>query len=166
MGSWDEYKKTYRTDTDIFDCARTRDFKQLVNILSQNPNIDLDEKNHRGYSALMLAVYNGEKDCCEALLRYGADVNSTDLTGNTVLMASAFKGDIETIKLLLEFGANATQQNQTKMNARDWALMFGRTEIVSHFDQILPNTIHSSWLKNIIRFAKLSFAVALTKIKS
>lgn len=165
MRNWNDYKTTYRSESDIFDFARLGDFRGLVNILSQNADIDLDAKNHRGYSPLMLAVYNGERDFCEALLRTGADVNSMDFMENTVLMASAFKGNLDITKLLLQFGAATTNRNQTHMNVRDWALMFGRTEIVQYLDNTFPNLVASSKFKNCIRFIKLSFLMLRPRIK-
>ena len=165
MRNWNDYKKTYRTKSDIFDFARVGDLRGFANLLSQNAKLDLDAKNQRGYSALMLAVYNGEQDFCEALLRGGADVNSRDFLGNTVLMASAFKGNLNILKLLLHFGAITTHQNKSKMNARDWALMFGRTEIIQHLDSNFPNTVTSSKIKSILRFIRLGFIMLRTKMK-
>ncbi|UGA56578.1 ankyrin repeat domain-containing protein [Vibrio sp. VB16] len=166
MRNWNDYKTTYRSESDIFDFARVGDFRGLVNILSQHTEIDLDAKNNRGYSPLMLAVYNGERDFCEALLRSGADVNSMDFMKNTVLMASAFKGNVEIIKLLLQFGAITTNRNKTNMNVRDWALMFGRTEVVQYLDNTLPTLVSASKIKNFIRFIGLSFLMLKPRIQS
>ncbi|MDG3085899.1 ankyrin repeat domain-containing protein [Vibrio hannami] len=157
MASWKEYKKTYRNEPELYDFARSGDFVGLVGLLSDDRSIDLDAKNHRGYSALMLGVYNGEKDCCEALLRCGADVNSTDSIGNTVLMAASFKGDLSIVELLLRFGADTNRTNQANMNARDWAVMYGRSVVVDHYDQYFPEVESASRSKSIIRFIKLSF---------
>ncbi|MDB1124362.1 ankyrin repeat domain-containing protein [Vibrio algarum] len=166
MSKWKNYKKTYRNEPDIYDFARLGDFRGLADTLSLNSNLNLDAKNHRGYSPLMLAVYNGHRDFCEALLRSGADVNSTDLMGNTVLMASAFKGNVDIIELLLQFGAITTHKNQANMNVRDWAVMFGRTEAVQYLDNTTPNVVASSKIKNILRFIRLSFIMIKKKTKN
>lgn len=166
MTTWNNYKKTYRTESDIFDFARIGDLRGFANIVSENPNLDLDAKNQKGYSALMLAVYNGEQLFCEALLRGGADVNSRDSIGNTVLMACAFKGNLKLLKLLLHFGAITTYENRTKMNVRDWAKMFKRTEIIQYLDNTFPDVIDTSKFKSIIKFLKLTFIMLKTKMKS
>lgn len=166
MTNWNDYKQTYRTESDIFDFARSGDLRGFANLLTQDPNLDLNAKNLKGYSALMLAVYNDQQDFCETLLRGGADVNSMDNTGNTVLMGSAYKGNLKLLKLLLEFGAITTYENRTKMNVRDWAKMFGRTEIVQYLDATYPNTVNSSKFKSIVKFIKLGFIMMKTKIKS
>ena len=165
MRNWNDYKKTYRAKSDIFDFARVGDLRGFANLLSENAELDLDAKNHRGYSALMLAVYNGQKDFCEALLRGGADVNSRDFLGNTVLMACAFKGNLNILKLLLHFGAITTHKNKSKMNARDWALMFGRTEIIQYLDSYFPNTTGTSKIKSTLKFVGLGLIILKTKAK-
>ena len=166
MTTWKDYKKTCRAESDIFDFARLGDIRGLANILSQNCELDFDAKNNRGYSALMLAVYNGEKDFCETLLRYGVNVNSTDFVGNTVLMAAAFKGDLDILKLLLEFSATTTLKNKTNMDVRDWASMFGRKEILQYLDKVYPTDIAPSRFKNIVRFFRLGFCLLIAKMVS
>lgn len=163
MKTWKSYKNTYRDEADIFDFARQGDLRGLADMLANGshtaskPDVafDINRPNSRGYSALMLAVYNGEKDFCEALLRFGADVNSTDFVGNTVLMASAFKGNIDIFTLLLKYGANIRLMNKSHMTVKDWALMFGRKKLLQFIDTHYPENIETSKLKSIYRFLKL-----------
>lgn len=157
MGSWNEYKETYRTESNIYDYARAGDLRGLAHLLSVDHGLDLDAKNERGYSALMLAVYNGEQDFCEALIRGGADVNSCDAMQNTVLMAAAYKGNLYILTMLLECGANTKYKNKSQMDARDWALMFGRAEIVQYLDEHYPSLVSTSKFKSILKFIKLAF---------
>ncbi|CAM2997346.1 ankyrin repeat domain-containing protein [Vibrio rarus] len=162
--TWTSYKKTYRNEADIFDFARCGDLRGLADILTSQPEFDFDEKNHNGYSALMLAVYNGQKDFCEALLRCGADVNSTDSVGNTLLMSAAFKGNLPIFELLLSYGAGTEYKNKSNMTVKDWAVMFKRTEIIDYLNRHYPNEKSSSKLGNIVKFIKLSFLLAFKKI--
>lgn len=164
MKKWQAYKKTFRTEPDLFDFSRTGDLRGLADTLSSSPNVDVNAKNSRGYSAQMLAVYNGQCDFCEALLRCGADVNSIDSVGNTLLMGAAFKGDLNMIKLLLRFGANITLENKSKMTVRDWAVMFKRTDIVHYLDSQNPIDNPTSKIINVLRFIQLSYFLLKTKI--
>ncbi|MEI6895771.1 MAG: ankyrin repeat domain-containing protein [Colwellia sp.] len=164
MKNWQDYKKTYRTESDIFDFARCGDLSGLASTLSDSPELDLDAKNHRGYSALMLAVYNGNRDFCEALLRCRANVDSADFVGNTPLMGAAFKGDLKILKLLLRFDANATLKNKSNMTVRDWAAMFKRAEIIEYFDKNYGSTASTSKVKNFFRFIKLGAILLQMKI--
>lgn len=165
MKSWNKYKETFRTEADIFDCVRMGDFKELVTILSQQADLDINQVNHRGYSPLMLAVYHGEKDCAEALLRCGADVNSTDAMNNTVLMAAAFKGNIEIMQLLVQFGADLKRRNKSNMDARDWAVMFGREQSLAYLDSLSPQARQSSKLRSLFRFISLSLMMVKARFK-
>lgn len=157
MKTWHAYKKTFRDEPDLFDFARTGDLRGLADTLTSQPTLNLNSKNHRGYSALMLAVYNGQQDFCEALLRCGADVNSMDSIGNTLLMSAAFKGNLPIFKLLLTYGADTTLKNKSNMTARDWANMFKRTVIVDYLDTHYPTHNTPSMWHSIARFIKLSF---------
>lgn len=163
--NWQAYKKTFRTEPNLFDFARTGDLRGLADILTDMPEVDINAKNNRGYSILMLAVYNGQHDFCEALIRCGADVNSIDCVGNTLLMGSAFKGDLAMVKLLLNYGADISLMNKSKMTVRDWALMFKRTEITAFLDSRFTLQESPSMITNIYRFIKLSFYMLRAKVK-
>jgi ankyrin repeat protein len=165
MADWKAYKETYRSESTLFDFARVGDLRGLANLLLQGSEIDIDVTNERGYSALMLAVYNGEQDFCEVLLRYGANPDSVDVMGNTVLMGAAYKGDLAILKLLLECGADITLVNKTKMNVRDWAVMYKRTDILLYLDEYYPAQVSSSKLKNMFRFIKLAFILLQNKLR-
>lgn len=164
MRTWSNYKKTFSAPN-IFDFARSGDLASLAELLTQNPHTDLSQKNHKGYSALMLAIYNGQEVFAEALLRAGAEVNSTDNVGNTILMGAAFKGNLKLINLLLDYGADLNQLNDSGMSAYDWAKIFGRNEVMKLFElKGGINRKHSSLLKNYLNFAKLMIkAISLSK---
>jgi len=156
MKNWKSYKKTFREEPDIYDHARQGDLRGLANLLTTQPNIDLNAKNYRGYSPLMLAVYNGQNDFCEALLRCGADVNSTDSIGNTLLMSAAFKGNLTLLKLLLQYDASVTLENRSTMTVRDWAVMFKRAEIITYLDKHYAYQNKPSKLNSLIKFIRLA----------
>ena len=135
LKTWQEYKTTFPKTPSVFELARSGDLSGLRDILIENPEFDFNQKNPSGYTPLMLAVYNGRRDFCEALLRLGVCVESADSILNSALMAASFKGNLEIIKLLLEYGANPQQQNASSMNAYDWAKMFGRVEVTSFYNE-------------------------------
>lgn len=164
--TWQEYKATFPKGPSLFDLARSGDLVGLRDLLVENSDIDLNQKNPSGYSALMLAVYNHQRDFCEALLRSGVCVESTDNMKNSALMAASFKGNLDIIKLLLEFNANPASTNASAMNAYDWALMFGREEVTQFYkEQGFYREKKYSKMKSLWRFFML-FPILLTnKIK-
>ncbi len=161
MKKWNDYKKTFGPPS-LFDFARAGDLQGLAELIQTNPEIDLNKKNHKGYSALMLSIYNHQDIFSEALLRGGADPNSKDNVGNSILMGAAFKGNIELINLLLNFGADPLMKNDAGMTALDWARTFGRQEVISLFKEKYQMKGRSI-LDNYFRFFILGCKLVFTK---
>jgi len=131
MSNWNDYKETFKTSEDIFTLARGGDVLKLKVFLDAYPEIPINQRNHKGYSPLMISVYNGNYETSELLLERGADPNSSDLSGNTILMGAAFKGDAEMIKLLVQRGAQKDLKNHKGLTAEEWASAFGRQQAFS-----------------------------------
>ena len=127
MRSWDDYKKTMRSESIHFGHARSGDLESLKFHL--NPSL-LNVQDTKGYSALMLAAYNGHIESTRWLIDAGATVNQSDNSGNTILMGAAFKGHLEIVKMLVDAGADINAINPNGQNALQFAQMFGRTEVV------------------------------------
>ncbi len=154
MANWTAYQKTMRVENICFDLARRGDKQVLIEILSDFS--DIDEKNSKGYSLLMLAAYHGHLDLTEELIARGADINSCDHNGNSILMGVAFKGHTEIFKCLISAGANIDYKNPKSQTALQFAEMFSRREIV----KILKDQDH-----NIFRTFK-AWSQFLTQRKS
>ena len=95
----------------------------------------INERDHRGYSPLMLAAYAGNLEALELLLARGADPNTADLFGNTVLMGAAFKGFVPIVLRLLAAGADPATTNHGGLDARGFALAFGRSDVFAVLDK-------------------------------
>jgi ankyrin repeat protein len=119
--------------TSLWATARANDVVQLARLLDEGWPID--ERDARGYSPLMLAGYAGSMEAVELLLARGADPNTADLFGNTVLMGAAFKGFVKVVQRLLAAGANPAAMNVGGLDARGFALTYGRTEVFAILDQ-------------------------------
>lgn len=163
MRTWKNYKQTF-TEPSIFDFARSGDLAGLADLLHNDPHLELNQKNHKGYSALMLAIYNGQDVFAEALLRGGADPNSKDLVGNTILMGASFKGNIKLIELLISYGADIFLTNDAGMTAYDWAKTFGRKEVMEFLRARSESDLNeTSQVKNYFNFIKLCLKLVLKK---
>ena len=128
MRTWADYKKTMSFENVVFSLARSGDLASLREFGLTGDA--LNEKNTQGYSLLMLAVYNGNRDTARYLLTQGADPNTADNQGSTALMGAAFKGELALISLLCEFGANAAMKNFKGQSALDFAMMFEQAPVV------------------------------------
>lgn len=132
MSSWDEYKKTMISPLTAWSAAKDNDLPTLARLLDEGA--DLNARDHRGFSPLMLAAYAGHEEAFTLLLDRGADPNSTDLAGNSVLMGVAFKGHLDLATKLLAAGADASVKNHAGLDARGFADNFGRHDILALLD--------------------------------
>jgi ankyrin repeat protein len=151
MRSWNDYKNTFDSSENIFSLARSGNTLNLKNFLDSNHGVDINKKNHKGYSSLMLAVYNGNYEASAILLENGADPNSSDFSGNTVLMGAAFKGNVDMVRLLIQRGALTDTTNQNGLTAEQWASAFGRTDVIS----ILKPKAKHSRIQNMMNAVKV-----------
>jgi ankyrin repeat protein len=126
MSNWERYKQTMRTAPDMWSAAKTNDIPALMRLIR---NSDVNAKDARGYSPLMLAAYSGSIEAAKLLLQVGADPDTAEFAGNSALMGAAFKGNVYMVDLLLAKGANPAARNKAGMTALDFAVMFGRTAV-------------------------------------
>jgi ankyrin repeat protein len=133
---WTQHKPAIAVPRSLWAAAKANDVGQLARLLDEGCSID--ERDYRGYSALMLAGYAGNLDAVELLLCRGADPNTADLFGNTVLMGAAYKGFVKIVQRLLLAGADVAATNYGGLDARGFALTYERTEVLAlieaHFD--------------------------------
>lgn len=127
MGAWEKYKETMKKGPSLHDLARAGELEAFNGLLTAQ---NINEKDAKGYSPLMLAAYNGHLELVRYLLENGADPNSVDYGESSILMGVAFKGYTEIIKLLIDYGANLEHRNSKQQTALDFAQMFGRTDAV------------------------------------
>ena len=127
--SWQHYQQTMTVPSSIcFDHARAGNLQGLSETLGTLR--DINEKDAKGYSVLMLAAYNGHAPMTDFLIAQGADVNTCDAAGNSVLMGAAFKGHADVVRRLLGAGAHKNYQNPKGQTALQFSHLFARREVV------------------------------------
>lgn len=161
MRTWEGYKDTFNLSEDVFALARCGDLHKLNEFLNSGMETNINQKNHKGYSPLMISVYNGNYETSELLLERGADPNSSDHSGNTILMGAAFKGDVELIKLLINRGAQKELKNLDGLTAEQWASAFGRHNVLS----ILKPEENYSTFQNMMNAIKVIWSLLKPKFK-
>lgn len=113
----------------LFDASRLGRDDVIPALLSAGTT--LEAYNSRGYTALILASYNGHVSTTGLLLASGAEVDAPDAArGNTALMGAAFKGYEQIAEMLIEAGADVNGRNRSDQTALMNAAMFGHDAIV------------------------------------
>jgi uncharacterized protein len=112
----------------FFDAARTGNIPMLEEFIASK--YDLNGRDEKGYTALILAAYHGNDDAVKLLIGAGADPCAADARGNTALMGAIFKGEVGIARQLLEAKCNPDQRNAAGQTAAMYAALFGRIEIM------------------------------------
>ncbi len=112
-----------------FEAARVGRDDMIPALLKAGVNIEC--RDARGHSALVLASYNDRPSTTALLLLHGAAVDGAgDERGNTALMGVCFKGYQPIARLLLDAGAEVDRRNGVGQTALMMAALFGKTDIV------------------------------------
>ena len=112
----------------FFDAAR-QGRNDLVGGLIQS-GMSPDARDPHGYTALILAAYNGQATTVDLLIQKGANPCATDSKGNSSLMGVAFKGETAIAKRLIAAGCDVNARNNAGQTALMMAALFGQTDVV------------------------------------
>ena len=91
---------------------------------------DLNVRDEKGYSALILAAYHGHSSTVDLLIKNKADPCAKDNNGNTALMGALFKGELSIARKLATADCDPDLRNNAGQTAAMYAAVFGRVEIL------------------------------------
>ena len=114
--------------TDIFEACRKGDRELVETLFKTDPDI-IHVTDIKGYTPLIIAVYNNQPNVVEFLLQHGARTETHDQVGNTALMGVCFRGYKEIVSMLLDAGVDVDQRNHQGATALTFAATFGHLEI-------------------------------------
>ncbi|MEA3121516.1 MAG: uncharacterized protein QOH33_1071 [Paraburkholderia sp.] len=115
-------------DGDWFDAARVGRIDILRALLDAGYPIDATDSH--GYTAVILAAYDGQPAALDFLLSAGANPCLGDRHGNTALMGVLFKGESAIARRLIDTQCPIDQTNNAGETALDFATLFSRTDVV------------------------------------
>jgi ankyrin repeat protein len=81
--------------------------------------VDVDARDDRGRTALMLGARKDRDQRIQTLLDLGADVDATDHGGNTALMIAARGGNVKAVEVLVSHGAFVLARNADGRTAEE-----------------------------------------------
>ena len=111
-----------------FDAARRGDVAMIDTFIESGYTLDIQDS--KGYTALILAAYNGHPEAVEHLLKAGANACVQDKRGNTALMGAIFKGELNIAHRLMAADCNPDQRNGAGQTAAMYAGLFQRVELL------------------------------------
>lgn len=114
---------------DLFYAVENGNLGQLKSVL-QNNNIDINYQLDNGYTALTLAVANGDLNKSKLLLQKAADPNIPNKLGATPLGFTALYGNKQLCELLVSFGAQINYQDPLGFSPLMMAAQNGHCDIV------------------------------------
>ncbi len=74
--------------------------------------VDLEIRDERDWTPLMISAFNGNEEFALLLIKCGAKISTCDKTGYTPLHWAAYNGYDKVVKLLLDKGADPNVQSQ------------------------------------------------------
>ena len=117
-----------------FAAARTNDTQVIEQFV--DAGIPIDSYNNKGYTALMIATYHGNKNTVNTLLQLGANACLEDNRGNTALMAAIFRGEFSIAKTLVSLDCDNAHQNKAGQTAEQFAHTFGQQKVLDLLAQV------------------------------
>ncbi len=75
--------------------------------------VDLEVRDDRNWTPLMVSAFNGNLDFARLLIKCGARVATRDRNGYTPLHWAAYNGHVDVLKLLIEKGAEPDTRSHT-----------------------------------------------------
>jgi len=112
----------------FIDACRRGDLEEVQQMCGLFPQL-INEKDVKGFTPLIIAVYNNQPGVASGLLQHGAVVDAQDAAGNTALMGACFKGYNDLAALLLNTGAAINLRNFQGAPALTFAATFGQLQI-------------------------------------
>ena len=88
----------------LLEAVAKRDINLVTKILTSHPNLEL--KDEKGRTALLLATYNNDTEIAKLLIDAGADVNAQDNMLNSPFLYAGASGFLSIVKMCLANGAD------------------------------------------------------------
>lgn len=116
----------------LWEASRTGNLSALREALTAGADVNaLDTRKSRtGRRPLNWAASRGHTDIIRELLRYGADINRTNLTGFTPLHHAVENNRIEAVTVLLASGADVHKVNKKGVLPSQTAEQLGHTKVL------------------------------------
>ena len=100
-------------------------------LLANGANVGWKEQDYPRWTALHVAVANGQTDAVSTLIKHGASLNALASDGDTPLVRAVFCGETACARMLLDAGADASIRSTKYGTAAEIANEKGLTELAA-----------------------------------
>ena len=107
-----------------------------------NDGADIESKDSKGRTALIIASGNGHTTVTDLLLERGANIDSQDDEGYSALMTACKNGQVQTTSCLLDQYADTFLKNSDGKTAFDLAMESSNIELLSLFTKLRKKPSH------------------------
>ncbi|GDY16859.1 putative ankyrin-like protein [Verrucomicrobiota bacterium] len=130
------------------ELARSGGTAKLAEAIGQG--LDVNLRDAKGNTLLMIAAYQGRAETVAMLLKAGAQVDLRNEKGQTPLGGVAFKGHVDIARMLLAAGADPLG-DQGGSTPADFATLAGKTEILALLQSRRENAAKPTrWFSKLI----------------
>jgi ankyrin repeat protein len=116
----------------LVELARKGDAAAVADFLDKHAAV-INERDGKGFTALIVAAGWERWDVIKLLLKRGADIEATDKEGRTALMIEARYGHRKSVEFLLENGASVSKKDDEGRTTLDHA----RENCKPHIEEVL-----------------------------
>ncbi len=120
------------------------DVETMQKYISQFSN--LEHKNEKGWTLLVIASFAHSYKVVEKLLEMGADVNATNNKGTTVLMYAKTKvkanNNFAFLDFLIDKGADPSKKDISGKNVLDYVRDTNDEPLIKYFEKKLTDTTY------------------------
>lgn len=115
----------------FFKACKYGDIATIKMSFSNTNNLNM--QNNLGWTKLIVAIYNNQKEAVKLLLEKGADINITNFKGTTALMyakdAAINNNDLEILNILKNQKLNLFQKDYSGFTVLDYCLRDGNYDV-------------------------------------
>lgn len=118
----------------LFNAARTGDYDKCVRLIDTtgtDGGVNINEKDYKGDSPIIIASQNGHVDIVDLLLSKGANANDEDVNGKSSVIYASESGHVNVVELLLSKGASIHKRdNDDGLSSIISASYYGHVNVV------------------------------------
>ena len=113
---------------EFFYAVQKNDLLEAERMIIEGVNVNA--KNTKKYTPLMLAAEHGNIDTLKLLLNAGADINTQGCSDWTALTTAAFEGHTDAVRTLIEAGADIELKDYEGFTAMMITAMEGKVDVI------------------------------------